>query len=99
MEIVCAIVDELISSALSKVEGQRGRNVLPRRDSATTTIAAADVDVSDGSGGGVGGEEGVCDEREGDLGDVTVAEREADRQSRVQILLQLLELACAMVCG
>ena len=86
MEIVDSIVDDLLNSVLQVSEEHDERGTTQQEDNTQTTGEA--VTTVPGEGG-----EDVA----ADAVAVSDADREADRECRLQIFLHLLELACSMV--
>ena len=98
VEAVQAIVDDLLNSVL--VEAEEHEDGVSDREHASTAITAQEME------GNENGEDGnseqaespvVAEEREDGLEAVSEAERETDKDARLQILLRLLQLACSMV--
>ena len=98
VEAVQAIVDDLLNSVL--VEAEEHEDGVSDREHASTAITAQEME------GNENGEDGnseqaespvVAEKREDGLEAVSEAERETDKDARLQILLRLLQLACSMV--
>ena len=86
MEIVHSIVDDLLNSVL-QVTDEHDKSGPANRDDSTETEEDVVTTVLEEGGEDVSTQ----------LVPVSDAERETDKECRLQILLHLLELACSMV--